>query len=429
MGRPLWLLGVLIVCAAWLMPKSGRAEPLQCMQRFKVKDFVVSAWWGPDPSEENYRLYKEAGFNVLMTYRNRANPKYGPDYQLPDLEMDLAERVGLWVMLDTYMLNETPWGGAELDPPEDHPLHHSARPAELAWLQERYGDRPMLAGYLLGDNCGLHGYMVQNAKHLLETAPGLFPWVSTNPDVDSQANAPMPLLTTQNYPFLYQVDEPEPTKRHTFCSALERDRQCANRYEMALWPFLNCCGAVSPSQLRFQMLASVAYGSQGIWYFHYNDNVWEPANEQPGPLYEAAKACNRYVASVVGPCVLGHRCSGVFHTPGPETADGALTPGPGELIERMSDGLLAGVLVAEDQLQAGQDEPEYVMVVDKRTARPEEQEPLGRAVHIKFSPSVREVAILGPESDLPEAAMRRLRASRTIGLRLRAGEGVLVRIG
>lgn len=405
----------------------GAAEPLACMRRFKLRDFVIGAWWGPDPCERNYRMYQDASFNVLLTYRNRANPKYGPDYQLPDTELMLAQKVGLWVVLDTYMRNDTPWGGADLDPPAEDPLHHPARPAELAWLQRQYGHHARLVGYLLGDNCGLRGYMADNAKTLLATAPKLFPWMSTNPDVEAQARAPMPLLTTQNYPFLDQVNESEPAKRRAFSSRLESDRQAANRYDMALWPFVNCCGAVSPSQLRFQVFTSVAYGAQGIWYFHYHDNIWDPKTEQPGPLYEAAKACNSCVA-LVGPRVVGQRCSGVFHTAGPETADKALTPGPGQLIEQMSDALLAGVLAPEKRLKVGRDDPDYVLVVDKRTVRPDEEEPAVRAVHIKFGTGVRAVTILGPETSR-EAPPERLPAdSRTLRLRMAAGEGVLLKV-
>jgi hypothetical protein len=423
-----WPVVALVTAVLGLGSAGGAAEPLACMQRFKVHDFVIGAWWGPDPSERNYRMYQEASFNVLMTYRNRANPKYGPDYQLPDTELMLAQKAGLWVMLDTYMRNDTPWGGAQLNPPPEEPSHHSARPAELAWLQRRYGHHPRLVGYLLGDNCGLHGYMADNAKALLATAPGLFPWMSTNPDIEAQARAPMPLLTTQNYPFLYQVNESEPAKRRAFYSRLELDRQCANRYDMALWPFVNCCGAVSPSQLRFQVFTSVAYGAQGIWYFHYHCNIWDPKEEQPGPLYEAAKACNSYVASVIGPRVVGQRCAGVFHTAGPETADKALTPGPGQLIEQMSDALLAGVLVPEKRLKAGRDDPDYVLLVDKRTITPDQEEPPVRAVQIKFGPSVQTVTILSADTTSRAAIKRHFRDSRTLRLRMGAGEGVLLKV-
>lgn len=419
-----WLLTA--VAATVIAAATAPAKPLKCMERFKVKDFVIGAWWGPDPSEANYRLYMDAGFNVLMTYRNRANSKYGPDYQLPDKEMKLAEKLGLWVMLDTYMRNDTPWGGMPLEPPEDNPLHHSARLGELKWLQERYGDSPVLAGYLLGDNCGLHDYMANNAKYLLETAPELFPWMSTNPDVEAQAKAPMPLLTTQNYPFLYQVNEPEATKRLAFCNRLELDRKCANRLDMALWPFINCCDAVSPSQLHFQMYASVAYGAQGIWYFHYNCNIFDPAKEEPGPLYQAAKECNLYVASI-GPRVLGHRCLGVYHSPGRDAADGCLTPGPRRLIEDMSSRLLAGLLAPEERFNAEDCQPDYVMVVDKRTVKQGEPEPRERRVLIKFAPTVRWVTVFEPNADGGSTG-KRVDARGGLRLRLKAGQGVLLQV-
>ena len=151
----------LVVLVAAALTSSVHAKPLACMERFRVKDFVLGAWWGPDPSEANYRAYQDAGFNVLMTYRNRANPDHGPDYRVPDREFELAEKLKLWVMLDTYMKNETPWGGIAPDPPSEHPTLHPARLAQLKWLLDRYGKSPALCGILLGDNCGLHDYMVE----------------------------------------------------------------------------------------------------------------------------------------------------------------------------------------------------------------------------------------------------------------------------
>ena len=413
---------IAVAVVAPLLTSNAEAKPLRCMERFTVKEFVIGAWWGPDPSEANYRAYKDAGFNVLMNYRNRANPKNGEDYQVPDEEVRLAEKLGLWLMLDTYMRNDTPWGGIEADPPVSHPNHHSARPAQLAWLLARYGKSPRLAGILLGDNCGLHGFMAENARSMAETNPGLWPWLSTNPDVLSQANEPMPLLTTQNYPFLYQIGEPEPVKREAFCSRLEADRRNANALNMALWPFNNCSGGVSPSQIRFQVYAQAAYGSQAIWYFHYNDGVWDPLDEKPGPLYEAAKEANWYLRGV-GDKLVGRRCLGAYHTPGPNLAQGAIIPAEGKLIERMSDGLLAGLLALEDRYFTGV--PDLVLVVDKRTVTPNEEEPGPREVTVKFSPDVTSVTVYGTSG--PEKV--KLPGSRRLDLTLKAGEGVLIGLG
>ena len=308
---------LLVTLIAGLLCAPACAKPLKCMERFNVKDLVIGAWWGPDPSISNYRAYKDAGFNVVMTYRNRANPTYGEDYQNPDIEFKLAQRLGLWVMLDTYMKNETPWGGVAPDPPSDHPNHHSARAAQLEWLLDRYDKSPMLAGILLGDNCGLHTYMAENARSMAKTHPHLWPWLSTNPNVDAQGKEPMPLLTTQNYPFLYEIGQPEPVKREHFCNRLDFDRNKANELGIALWPFNNCTAAVSPSQIRFQVYAMAAYGSQAIWYFHYNDGTWDPDEEKPGLLYEASKEANWHLRSV-SDSIIGHRSPGAYHTPGPD---------------------------------------------------------------------------------------------------------------
>jgi hypothetical protein len=164
----------------------------------------------------------------------------------------------------------------------------------------------------------------------------------------------------------------------------------------------------------------VAYGSQGIWYFHYNDNVWDPKDEKPGPLYETAKECNRYVQAI-GPKVLGHRGLGAFHTPGPELAQGALTPGKGKLIERMSDGLLAGFLVPENEFFGEQ--PDLVMIVDKRTVTPNEAEPGERRVSVTFEPDVEAMTVYERDG---APVRRELPASHRLSLTLKAGEGVLI---
>ena len=393
------------------------SAPLECMERFKFEDFVIGAWWGPDPSESNYKAYVDAGFNVLMTYRNRANAKYGEDYQNPDLEFELAEKLNIPMMLDTYMKNETPWGGIAPDPPSEHPTHHPARLTQLQWLLKRYGKSPVLVGILLGDNCGLHDYMAKNAAYMEEHASGLFPWMSTNPSVDSQAKVPMPLLTTQNYPFLYQVDQPEFVKRKAYCDRLEQDRQCAEKFNMALWPFLNCTDRVSPSQLRFQAYACVAYGAQGIWYFHYNANVWDPKTERPGILYETAKESNQHI-SAMGRRLVGRRCVGVFHEKDKEEARNALKPDQEALLAELSEGIMAGVLVPEERLKAKDPEAESIVVVDKRTVKPGEDEPPIRKVFVSL-PRKRAVTVLTEKGQRKEKTKR-------VELMLKAGGGALL---
>jgi len=382
------------------------------MQRFKVKDFVIGAWCPPGPSEANYRAYMDAGFNLVMTYRN---------YQSPDKEFEIAEKLGLWVLIDTYMKNETPWGGIKPDPPPDEPLHHRARPAELRWLLDRYGKSPVLAGVLLGDDIGLPEDILENADILLKDTPGLFPWYATNLDIERQVHAPIPMLSTQNYVYLIRIGEPEPVKRQAYCDRLERDRQITNHFNMVLWPWVICLPEASPSEVRFQAYACVAYGAQGLWYYYFIDNVWDTANQKPGPKHAVVSECNRYIAGI-GSLLIGRRCAGVFHSPGDEQPRYALAPGEDQFIRSMSGGLMAGLLVREDKIGLPDAQPDYVMVVDKRTVKAGQAEPGEREVAVEFEPEVAGISIV--TADMAVTHMKGNRAA----LRLKPGGGALIAV-
>jgi len=373
----------LVLCGCQAVPVSemgsgmgtDAAKPLECMQRFQCREFVIGAWAWPDarPSpdffdEEYCRRYKEAGFNVILyAFPNWLGTKCPPiSFDEP---MRLAEKVGLGVVIHTVTLDAEPWGDVEIPAEKYREITdgHYARLPELQWLHARYGNSPALAGYLLNDNCGLHDYTVECANWLLTNAPGVFPWMSTNPDPEGQAKVPMPMLSTQVYPFSYHHGAPEKHNRLSFCNVLERDRHQANRSNMALWPIVATFSSTeSPSQLRFQAFTSIAYGAQAVWYFSYTRYF-------RAVLYDAAQECHAYIGSAVGPRVLGHRSIGVFHA-GSEIPKGALIPGPGKLLESMNSNLLVGVLVTEQQFKAGNPEPDYLIVVDTRTSRVAEPE-------------------------------------------------------
>jgi len=382
------------------------------MKRFKVKDFVIGAWCPPAPNEANYRAYIDAGFNLVMTYRN---------YRNPDKEFEVAEKLGLWMLIDTYMSNETPWGGIEPDPPPDEPMHHRARPAELRWLLDRYGKSPVLAGFLMGDDIGLPDHILENAEILLKDAPGLFPWYATNMDIERQIHAPIPMLSTQNYAYVIRKGEPEPVKRQAYCDRLGRDRRITNRFNMVLWPWVICMPEASPSEVRFQVYACVAYGAQGLWYYYFEDNVWDTRNQKPGPKHAVVSECNRYITGV-GPLLIGRRCVGVFHSPGNEQPGHALTPGKDQFVRSMSDGLMAGLLVPEDKIGLPDAQPDYVMVVDKRAVKVGQPEPGERDVVVEFEPGVAGVSVVA--ADMTVTSMKGNRAV----LRLRSGGGVLIAV-
>ena len=67
---------------------------------FTFKDFVIAAWNPPAATSAEYEVYREAGFNIVMS----------PRYSLPDRALELAQKHGLKLLVDTYIPNDKPWG-------------------------------------------------------------------------------------------------------------------------------------------------------------------------------------------------------------------------------------------------------------------------------------------------------------------------------
>jgi len=321
---------------------AGR-EParLQCMERFGQKTLVMGVWaWGDRfPKGVKYdgdvylRELSEAGFNCFI----------GGERDLPYLE-----KYGLTIM----------YGACK------------ARLPQLKEYHKKYGRHPAVIGYHLNDNCSLHGYTVECARWLEKADPSKIPWMSTNPNPVGQATVPMPVISSQVYPFSYAHTRSQEANRHAFANMCEGDRSHSNRNNMAVWTIIGCFAhSESPSQYRFQANTAVAYGAKGVWLFAWNRYF-------RAVLDRAATPANRYLTRVVGPRVLGSRSAIVFHS-GPDLPGGHEKPGPGKLIEKMDEYLLAGVFVPDEQFRAGIDAPDYVMVVDKRTAKFSEQGKLG----------------------------------------------------
>ncbi|HIJ72557.1 MAG TPA: hypothetical protein HPP83_00510 [Candidatus Hydrogenedentes bacterium] len=330
----LWAIGIAALCFATspVHAESGR-DPHEGWN-FKFKDFVIAAWSPPATTDAEYRLYKDAGFNVVMTPRN----------QFPDEALALAEKYGLAVMIDTYTPHGRPWGGVEGDY-FPHPAHHPATFPELKWLVERYGDHPALAGILLGDDIGpLPPQLVKNTRWMREHAPHLIPWVCQciySPE--SLAEHGNPIYNPQFYPTLFAADLPAWEQAELYCSLLDSLRESAGQHNLTPWPFFNVSAIErgelfeSDSLLRFQVYASLAYGAQGIWYFTYRGcgslfdgkevcaacGSSEEASAYIEPNWFAAKEVNHRVAAW-GPELLGRKAAKVYHSgpwPAPPAED------------------------------------------------------------------------------------------------------------
>lgn len=374
---------------------------------FAFKDFIIAAWNPPGVTDAEYKIYKQTGFNVIM----------GPRHTLPGEALDLAQKHGLKLLVDTYTPNDKPWGGtaAEYRP---HPDHHPATLPELKWLHEKYGDHPALAGYLLGDDYGgLPQELIDTTDFLRENAPHLLPWVCQNVmNAESLAKAGNPFMDPQIYPTLYQKDLPVDKQCQLYCNAVQKLRVDCLKYNLIPWPMFNVAGVESDSLIRFQIYSSLAYGAQGIWYFMYvgglqdgrGHETVEQVKENLFPTWEVAAQENHQVAAW-GERLLGRKCAGIFHTGW--LPDHAAAPSESKLIVEMSDDLLVGILT-----QPG--EPVMAIVVDKRVdkqfgAIPE------REVEVKFADAVTEIRV-------PEDKKTRSIVGNAIKLKLQAGGGQLL---
>ncbi len=325
--------GALTLAVCCLMV-AGCAQPqkkLQSMKRFNSDRLIVGVWVWQDRFAKGqkydrdiyFRELSKAGFNTFL----------GGELDLPYLEKyDLHMMYGVW----------------------------KAHLPQLIEHVDKNGAHPRIIGYHLNDNCSLHGYTIDCAKWLEKEHPGMIPWMSTNPDPIGQSRVPMPVISSQTYPFSYGAGRPSVQNRSAYANMCEGDRAVANRYGLTVWTIMGIFSHTqTPAEYRFQANAGIAYGAKGVWVFAYNRYFRPVLNRAAGPV-------NRYLTDVVGPRILGHRSVRVFHS-GPDLPGGHEKPGKDKLIKKMDDHLLAGVFVPDDKFQAGVDAPEYLMVVDKRT--------------------------------------------------------------
>src|SRR5512140_3355089 len=123
-----------MISVACLLAATALAQqaptPVRDNWDFKFKKFLIGAWWGPSATDAEMKLYKEAGFNVVMGGRYMQLD----DYSNPDKgvqELDMAGKYGLGLLFDTYTKNEHPWGGI---PGTFSGYHHPSTLPELKWL-------------------------------------------------------------------------------------------------------------------------------------------------------------------------------------------------------------------------------------------------------------------------------------------------------
>ncbi len=410
---------------------------------FEFKDFMIGAWWGPGATDAEVKLYREAGFNVVMAGRYMQLDDYGhADKAIR--ELNLAQKYGLAVMFDTYTKNDKPWGG-KAGQVDGHPTHHAASLLELQWLHKRLGKHPALIGLMIGDDkSALTPRLVDCTNFLRKAAPHLMPWICQNAaNPHSLAQHGNPIFDVQIYPTLYNWKAPADVQARSYASAFAMMRRYSQQLDLMMWPMINIASWTkdpkgfaycrSDSLVRFPIFAAVAYGSQGLWYFTYNGGAIQVQGDYRTedevrkaltPLYPIVKEANLRLTAW-GPRLLGRTCTGLFATAwtgggwpfdppsGKPSRESLTPPAPGKLVEAMSDRLLIGILTTPGQ-------PPLAMIVDCRVSK-QWADLKTRNVEVTFHKSVKSVAIL--EGKTPKEAQ-----GRTLKLALPAGGGQLVEL-
>jgi len=392
---------------------------------FKFKQFPIGAFNGPAATDAEYQVYKECGFNVVITPRYI---HYG-GYDKVTKALDLAKKHGLGAVVETYTHHPRPWGG-KAGKWYRHRSHHPATLPELQWIHERYGKHPAVIGYMLADDVSnLPAQVVETTQWLRQKAPHLWPWVcQLTLRTGSLARAGNPLVIPQLYATLYKSHYPPLNRMQYYCRQVDTLRRCCLGQGLLPQPMFNVSTWRKPiksdSIVRFQAYASIAYGAQGIWYFTYRD-FGSLINGKPRDdtvravkalcdvKWPVAKEANHRIAAW-GPHLLWREVREIYHWPlkGWELP-GHLHPGADKLITEMSDNLLVSILRKEGKAP-------LAMVVDRRvgdgykTIKP-------RKVEITFSKAVKSLEIL-------QGGGSRTVDGRTAKLTLEAGGGQLLRL-
>lgn len=381
---------------------------------FRFKKFVIGAWWGPSATDAEMKLYKEAGFNVVMGGRYMQLDDYGnPDKGVK--ELDLAKKYSLGLLFDTYTMNEHPWGGLKDTGYDPHPTHHAASLAELKWLYSRLGRHPALVGFMIGDDQGQVSPRTDACTNFLHSLPKphLFPWLCGWIAPSNLAQHNNPICDPQIYPTLYSWSQTADQHARSYATTYwGMSRQCQKHGAM-FWPMFNSgssetdgnpksIGGYLPSDslMRFPAYAAVAYGAEGIFYFCYSGgNIskvgpWDTDQSAHGALtrqYPIVKVINRRIGSW-GPLLIGRTSAGLFGTGFSGIASdvassaGLAAPGQGKLVEDMNGQLMVGILTKKG-------EHPMAMVVNSRTSKGFGDLP-NREVILRFSRSVARVKVL-----------------------------------
>ncbi|MDO4559105.1 MAG: hypothetical protein Q4C47_09075 [Planctomycetia bacterium] len=241
------------------------------------REFFISYWWGPNPTDASFRQIAEGGFTVAQAGGGRRT-------------LDLAQKYGLKVVMeDPRLLAKEP----------DDPGFHENLDAVVA----DFADHPALWGYHLIDEPGTSAFPKLAAinQYLLHKDPEHVPYMNLFPTYAAphQLGTASQQMGAESYGEYVRrfVDEVKPvflsydhysmfrdgTRREDFYENFEIIRRESLRAGIPFNFILLSCPHFNyrnpdEAELWWQVNSALVYGAHGVQYFTY----LTPPEDDPG---------------------------------------------------------------------------------------------------------------------------------------------------
>ncbi len=301
------LSALLLILSIFVAPAPGDCGGTQ-------KKFIIGGWIGPYQTEEQYLLYKKAGFNTVLDY-----PWEMDKYQKT---LELAKKAGLDVILniDQQFLRYKP-----------EPFVPYER---IAKFIKEVRENKVVIGYNLYDepNAGNVALLVEAGKFVRSQDPDKLTWISFFLHNDKLARAILKqfvptVISSPEYPYRAGDDYFEELYR-----VLETYRAIALENGVPLWLFVQSSSwpwpehqpderrAPAPDEIRMQVYSNLAYGAKALWYFTYASprqakeftSVIMDREGRAKPGYAAVRALNAEVQALA-PVLMSLKSVDVMH--------------------------------------------------------------------------------------------------------------------
>lgn len=360
-GRaPGFVIAALVLASALVAPHSARAG--------LADEMMISLWCSPPVSESTDARYAEvakAGFTVVMPPCNET-----PNKSQNKKILDLCQKYGMKAIIkDRRVRNAT------LTDPEMY--------IKLDAAIADYSSHPALYGFFVADEPTVDEYADIAAvnQYLLANDPDHIPFINQWSAQWQQGNLPAYEQKIETYlnqvrPKLLSYDcyalFDGGTEGSYYFENLEIIRRCAQRRNLQFNNIFQCVKHdyyrnPSMSDLRWQIMTTLAYGGRGVTYFTYwtilGDRPLGPSGEavigrdgKPTEHYQQIYSLNREV-KMLARTLVKLRSTAVYHT-GKIPTQGQALP-DGHLISGITGGKAVIGMFSSDDGKA------YVMLVSK----------------------------------------------------------------